>query len=557
MEIAKHKNELLFIPLGGAGEIGMNLNLYHYKGKWLLIDMGAGFADESLPGVDMVVPDINFLIKHKKDIVGLILTHSHEDHLGAVQYLWDALECPVYATPFSSNFLRKKLLESPLKQRVVIKEVECRSKISLAPFEIDLIGLTHSAPEMHALMVSTELGHVLHTGDWKFDHDPLVGEVSDEALLEQYGREGVLALIGDSTNVFNEGTSGSEGDLRRSLVKLIASCEKMVAVTTFASNVARIETVIKAAVSCGRKVVLAGRSLHRILQAAQESGYLLGEEAFVDEKDVSNYPREKLLILCTGCQGELLAATTKIANNAHPHIKLKPGDTVIFSSKIIPGNDKKIFALFNKFVKMDIEVLTEKDHFVHVSGHPARDELKKMYQLVKPQIAVPVHGEAIHIHEHAKLAKDWGVPQAFEVENGDILRLAPNAGKLGKVHSGYLAIDGHSLLPINSAVMQMRRKISRDGIIIVTLIVSQNYNLLTDPIISSPGILDANEDKEFIIELVDEIRYIVEDNVLSLKSKSTKTTSENLYNKVREAVRRMVKRETGKRPPIEVRLEKV
>jgi ribonuclease J len=561
MEITKHKNDFLFIPLGGSGEIGLNINLYHYKGKWIMLDLGAGFADDHLPGVDMIVPDISFITKYKDDLLGIVLTHAHEDHLGAVQYLWDELRCPIYTTPFTASFLKAKLSEIGISKQIKIIEVKPKGRIELGPFNIEYVPLTHSAPEMQAAVIRTELGNVLHTGDWKFDPDPLVCEANDEGLLKKYGDEGILAMVGDSTNVFNPGVSGSEGELKESLTKLIASCKRLVAVTTFASNVARLDTIIRAAEGCGRKVVLAGRSLWRITRAAKESGYLKGVSEFLDEKDMDLYPRDQLLVLCTGCQGEPLAAATKMANDTHS-IKLKPNDTVIFSSKIIPGNEKKIFRQFNQFVKNGIEVFTEKDHFVHVSGHPSRDELKRMYELVRPQVAIPVHGELVHIHEHAKMALEWGAKQSIQVENGDVIKLAPGkAEKIGFVQAGYLAVDGNYLLPNTSSVMRMRRKIQKDGVVVATLILCANTNTLKkDPIITAPGSLDKIEDQELIAEIISEIKYLLDmqlHGVKKVKVKTAKTSNDNVEALVKSVIKRIIKQEVGKMPVIEVFVERI
>ena len=381
--IKAHKDDFLFIPLGGCNEIGINVNLYHYKGKYLIVDCGSGFADDYLPGVDMLVADMSFIAKYKKDIVGLVLTHAHEDHLGGIQYLWNELECPIYATTFTANFLKIKLSEYGLTKKVKMHEIKPGGTINLDPFSIDMVPLTHSAPEMQALVIKTDKGNIFHTGDWKFDHDPLVGEAADQSLIKKYGDEGILALVCDSTNVFSNGSSGSEGDLRESLVKIIAGCKKMIVATTFASNLARLDTLIHCGVAAGRKIVLSGRSMHRMLAAAQSSGYLQNIPGILDERDVANHRREDLLIIATGCQGEPMASTSKMAEGTHQNIKLARGDTVIFSSKIIPGNESNIYRMFNTFVRVGVEVITERDHFVHVSGHPAVDELKTMYDLVR------------------------------------------------------------------------------------------------------------------------------------------------------------------------------
>jgi ribonuclease J len=561
MDLSKHKNELLFVPLGGSGEIGLNFNLYHYQGKWLIVDFGAGFADEYLPGVDMIVPDISFIAKHKKDVLGIVLTHAHEDHLGAVQYLWDEIGCKIYTTSFTASFLKAKLTEFGLAHEVPIVEVEENGKINLAPFFIEYVQLSHSAPQMQAAVIKTDAGNIFHTGDWKFDPDPLIGKVANYELLKKYGDEGILALVGDSTNVFNEGFSGSEGELKKSLTKIIANCSNLVVVATFASNVARLDTLIRAAQECGRKVMLAGRSLLRVINAAKDSGYLSDVEEFINERSFGQYPRDKILVICTGCQGEPMAAATKMANQTHA-IRLLPGDNMIFSSKIIPGNDKKIFRQFNQLVKLGITLYTEKDHFVHVSGHPSRDELKKMYELIRPQTSIPVHGEFVHMHEHARMALQWGAKHSLTVENGDVVRLAPGIPeKIAVVHAAYLAVDGNYLLPTDSNVMKMRRKIAKDGVIIATLIICNHTNYLKrDPIISTPGSLDAKDDYDLIDQITSEIRDVVEDqlgNSKKVKNKGVKTTKEALISQIKSIIRRMIKKEVGKEPVIEVHIERV
>ncbi|MGX6960563.1 MAG: ribonuclease J [Rickettsia endosymbiont of Pentastiridius leporinus] len=553
--IKNHKNDLLFVPLGGSNEIGMNLNVYLYKGKLLIADCGSGFADDYLPGVDMIIPDASFIEKHKKDIVAMILTHAHEDHLGGVQYLWNSLKCPIYATTFTANFLKIRLNEYDFSKKIKIHEVKPGSKINLDPFSLEMVPLTHSAPEMQAIMIRTDAGNILHTGDWKFDNDPVLGKKADEELLKSYGDEGVLALVCDSTNVFNKGTSGSEGDVRKSLIDIIAGCPQMVVVSTFASNLARLDTIIHAAALAGRKVVLTGRSLHRIKMAAEESGYFKDINPLISEKDVSRFRREELLVIATGCQGEPLAATAKLAANSHPSIKLAPKDTMIFSSKIIPGNEKKIFRLFNIFVKSGVEVITERDHFVHVSGHPSIDELKKMYSLIKPNICIPVHGEPVHIHEHVKLAKKNGIKHAVEVENGSVVLLEPNNAKVvAKVESGYLAVDGNYLVPVESPIFKARRRMREAGIVIASVVINKKGLLAANPILSMPGLLDPNEDipliniiKNDIIELID------------IQSKQAKKalSNEQIEEAVRSAIRKTLKQEINKSPVIIVNIEKI
>ncbi|HJD66373.1 MAG TPA: ribonuclease J [Rickettsia endosymbiont of Bembidion nr. Transversale] len=552
--IKNHKNDLLFIPLGGSNEIGMNFNLYHYKGKWLIIDCGSGFADDYLPGVDMMIADSSFIEKHKKDIVGMIITHAHEDHLGGVQYLWNSLKCPIYTTTFTANFLKIRLSEYDFAKNIKIHEVTPEGKIDLAPFSLEMVPLTHSAPEMQAIMIRTEAGNILHTGDWKFDNDPVLGKKADEELLKSYGDEGVLALVCDSTNVFNKGSSGSEGDVRKSLIDIIAGCPQMVVVSTFASNLARLDTIIHAAQLAGRKVALTGRSLHRIKLAAEESGYFKDIAPLISERDVSRFRREELLIIATGCQGEPLAATAKLASNSHQSIKLAPKDTMIFSSKIIPGNEKKIFRLFNIFVKSGVEVITERDHFVHVSGHPSVDELQKMYSLIRPNICIPVHGEPVHIHEHVKLAKKNGIKQAVEVENGSVVLLEPNNAKvIAKVESGYLAVDGNYLLPVESPIFKARRRMRESGIVIASIVIDQKGLLTAKPILSMPGLLDANED----MQLINIIKNDIAELIKTQQSQAKKALSrEQIEEKIKSTIRKTLKQEINKSPAIIVNIEK-
>jgi ribonuclease J len=548
-----HAEDLIFLPIGGCNEIGINVNLYHYKGKWLMIDCGAGFPDDYLPGVEVVVADLSFIRKNKHNLVGLVLTHIHQDHVGALQFLWSDIECPIYTTKFTATFLKTKLSEYHLEQKIKINVINPGQRFTLAPFDIEMVPLTHSAPEMQALMIRTDAGNILHTGDWKFDHDPILGLPGDEERLKSYGDEGVLALVCDSTNVFNEEKSGSEGDLRKSIVDIVAGCPKMVVVTTFASNVARLDTLIHAGQKAGRKVVLTGRSLHNLLHTAQECGYLLDIAPLVDEAEVCRYKKEELLIIATGCQGEPLAAVSKMVNHNHNYIQLSSKDTVIFSSKIIPGNEKKIFRLFNQLVKSGIEVITERDHFVHVSGHPSISELRHMYDLVRPEIVVPVHGEAVHLHEHCKIAKKHGIRHAIEVHNGSVVKLCKSAPKvLDEVKTGYQVIDGNALMPSDSKIFKIRRQMRDDGIAIVTLFFSDD-KLLGKPVVNLPGIVDKEEDFETANILV---RILIKEFKARPQAFSN-NSNDNIEQKVRNIVRRYLREETGKYSKILVNIERV
>lgn len=547
----EYADELLFVPLGGSNEIGMNLNLYTYKGKWIMIDLGIGFANDHTPGVDVILPDISFITKHKKDLLGIVLTHAHEDHLGAVPYLWEELGCKVFATPFTNAVLKAKLADEGIPNKIPVTEVRPGEKITLGPFEFEMIPLTHSIPEMQAIALRTDKGTVMHTGDWKLDPDPLVGPATDEETLKKYGDEGVLAMVCDSTNVFLDGTSGSEAGVRDSLTKIIAECKNRVVVTTFASNIARLETIIRAGQNAGRHVAIAGRSLRRITTAAKESGYLQDINPLLGEREIHDIAKNDILIICTGCQGEPMAALSKIARSEHPNIRLASGDAVIFSSRKIPGNESKISYTYNQLTKRGIEVITDNRHHVHVSGHPARDELTLMYQMVRPKIAIPTHGEARHIHEHAKLARTLQVPETVEAKNGSVILLAEGrAMEIGQVDSGYIAVDGTTLIPTDSAVIRQRRKIREDGCIIVSVVLDKDNELLAAPRVSSPGSLDSNDDKDLISSLREEI-------IAEIEQLKAKETVDKISEKVRTVIRRLTREELGKKPVIDVHVIKV
>jgi ribonuclease J len=491
---APRSDELLFLALGGAGEIGMNLNLYGHAGKWLMVDLGITFGDESTPGVEVIMPDISFIRERADELVGLVLTHAHEDHVGAVPYLWPQLKCPLYATPFTASVLRRKLEEAGLAKEAPITLIPMSGKVTLAPFEVELITLTHSIPEPNAVVVRTPLGAVLHTGDWKLDPTPLVGEATDEAALRRLGEGGVLAMVCDSTNVFVEGQSGSEADVRDSLRELIGRLENRVAVGCFASNVARLETIARVGMEHGRQVALVGRSLWRMVAAAQENGYLTGLPEFVAEHDVGYFPRDKILMICTGSQGEPRSALARIARKEHPHVTLEPGDAVVFSSRTIPGNEKAIAHLQNELTRQDVQVITDREEDIHVSGHPARDELVEMYQMIRPRIAIPVHGEARHIKEHVALARECQVPQALEAANGAVIRLAPGPAEIvAAVPSGRLGLDGKALMRLDGDMIRHRHRMSFNGLVMVSVVLNREGRLLAPPQVSLEGLLDAGE----------------------------------------------------------------
>ena len=543
---------LHFLPLGGAGEIGMNLNLYACQGTWLMVDLGITFADDTLPGIDVIMPDPAFIEERRRHLLALILTHAHEDHLGAVAYLWPRLRCPVYATPFAAAVLREKLRDAGLLSEVPLIEVPLSGSLTLGPFAMTFISLTHSIPEPNALLIETPYGRVMHTGDWKIDPDPLVGAPLDEAALKRAGESGVLALVGDSTNATVEGESGSEGAVRARLAALVGARERGLAVTLFASNVARLESVALAAREAGREPVLVGRSLQRYVRAARGAGYLDGLR-FLTEDEGAVLHREQALYLCTGCQGEPRAAMARIASDTHPRIGISAGDTVIFSSKIIPGNERTIGDLHNRLVKRGIEVITEKDQNVHVSGHPCRGELRRMYQWIRPRIAVPVHGEARHMRAHGALARELQVPEPVLVENGDLLRLAPGPARIvDHARAGRLALDGAQLVATNHVSINARRRLMHNGAVFVSVVVDRRGRALIPPQISSQGVLDSEEDEAARSMLAE----IVEQAVADLPAAQARDEAA-LREAARLAVRRAVRKSHGKRPVIDVQIARV
>ncbi len=551
--MTKSKDELVFLALGGAGEIGMNLNLYGYgppaNHRWMMVDLGITFGDDSRPGVDVMMPDPAFIEERKERLDGLVLTHAHEDHLGAVPYLWDRLRCPIFATAFSASILRRKLSDAGLEKEAEITEVPLSGHFTVGPFDLELITLTHSIPEPNAIAIRTPAGLVLHTGDWKFDPDPVIGPAADEEALKRVGEEGALAIVCDSTNVFTAGVSGSEADLLESLTGLIGMCEKKVVVTCFASNVARLETISRAARANGRDVVAAGRSLRRFEAAARENGYLDDTPAFIDERDFGHLPDDKALIICTGSQGEPRAALARIAAGDHPNVTLKRGDTVIFSSKIIPGNELSIARLHNDLVRRGIELMTEMDHFVHVSGHPARDELTRMYQHVRPEIAVPVHGEIRHLVENAHLARNCQVPNTVVSENGGMIRLSPGpAGVIDNVTSGRLALDGERTVPLDGEMFRERKRTVWNGHAVVSLALDGRGRLAAAPQLTATGLFEKGNG-----EAPDGILDAVDDAVAGLGA-SDKKKDNVVSEAVRIAVRRAFRKIIGKNPVISVHL---
>jgi ribonuclease J len=544
--------ELLFVPLGGAGEIGLNLNLYGLDGRWLMVDLGLSFADETLPGVEIVLPDPSFIAERREDLSGLVLTHAHEDHFGAIPYLWERLRCPIYCTRFTAAVLARKLEEVGIR-RAIMNVVAPGERFPVGPFECSLLRVTHSIPESHALALRTPLGNVLHTGDWKLDPEPLVGPLTATDDLEAFGREGVLAMVADSTNILNPGTSGSEAEVRDSLKSLIGPMPNGVVVTTFASNIARLETAIHVAQAVGRHAVPVGRSMHRMIEAAREVGYLQGVPPLLDERAAAGLPRDKVLWLSTGCQGEPRAALSRIAAGQHPAVKLEPGDVVIFSSKIIPGNERTLYNLHNSLVSRGVEVITEHDHLVHVSGHPCRDEVEQMYHWIRPQIAIPVHGEARHLHEHLAFARRLGVPQPLEVKNGDLVRLAPGlAAVVDEVPTGRLVLENDELIAAGDDLFRTRRRLMHHGTVLIGLVLDSYGALLASPQLSTFGAADLEREPGLAQAVLGQIEDAIED----LDDEAV-LDDERIRQAARGAVRRALRLAREKRPIIEVQITRL
>lgn len=510
-------DELVFLPLGGSNEIGMNFNLYGYgpphRRKWIVVDLGVTFGDQTTPGVEIILPDPEFIAEHADDILGIVLTHAHEDHIGAVAWLWPRLKAPLYATPFTAFLLREKLREADLLDAAPITEVPLGGSFRLGPFELELITLTHSIPEPNAVAIRTPLGTVLHTGDWKIDPDPLTGEATDEAAIRRLGDEGVLAMVCDSTNVFVDGEAGSEAEVRATLAPLIAGLSGGVAAACFASNVARMDTIIRAAEAAGRRVSLVGRSMIRMAAAARHVGLLADVAPFLTDAEARRHPKEEVLLLCTGSQGEPRAALARIADGSHPHVSLGAGDAAIFSSRIIPGNEIPIRNLQNKLADRGVRLYTERDHpGIHVSGHPCRDELGRMYQWARPHIAVPTHGERRHLLEHAALARDLQVPETVAPRNGDMVRLAPGRPEvIDEVPAGRLYVDAGVVTAEHGEALRERRHAAFNGALSVSVALDGRGRIASPPRIRALG-MPGDDDyplAEALADLADEAEALL------------------------------------------------
>ena len=551
------KDELLYCPLGGAGEIGMNMNLFGYghedDHKWIMVDVGVTFADDTIPGVDLIYPDPGYAEDKKDNFLGIILTHAHEDHIGAITHVWPKFKCKIYATPFTAALVTEKFREKKIDITSYLQIVQLGSTINLKPFKIEFITMTHSIVEPNGLRIETPAGSILHTGDWKCDPNPLVGDNMNSKRLIEIGKEGVLTMICDSTNVLSVGRSGSEKDVRDSMLKIIEKQKKRVIVTSFASNVARMETIFYCAEKTGRNISLVGRSMHRIYKAAKQCGYLSDVIEPIDPRDAKNISSEKIIYLCTGSQGEPMGAMNRISNYIHPDVFVEAGDTVIFSSKIIPGNEKKLYKLHNQLVREGINVISEETDFVHVSGHPNRDDLKDMYEWIQPNSIIPVHGEQRHMLEHISFAKKLNVPHPIKVENGDIVRIFPGDSPevFDKAPYGKIFLDGNIGVEEESKSIKERRNISQNGHLNITVIITTQGNIHNMPIVNFMGIPILNTE-EFKISIQDEI-----DKIAKSFSLNNKKQEENFKDALKVTCRKFTKEKTGKRPITNINLVRI
>jgi len=553
--MVKGGQELVYCSLGGAGEIGMNLNLFGYgkpgEYKWIIVDIGVTFSDDNIPGIEVILPNPEFIVDQKENLLGIVLTHAHEDHVGAIAHLWPMLECPIYATPFTAAIVREKFKELKINIGSHLKIVKLGGNVKLGAFDIDYVTLTHSILEPNGLAITTPEGVVLHTADWKIDDDPLIGEKTDIKKLTEIGKKGVLAMVCDSTNIFNLGSSGSESLVRAGLFTVLEKMKNRIVITSFASNVARMETVFKVAEKVGRQVCLVGRSMNRIYQLARQCNYLQDIKVPIDVRDTKKIPKNKIVFLCTGSQGEQRAALARIANGTHPDLQLEKDDNVIFSSRIIPGNEKRLFKIFNDFSKNDINVLSEENSMIHVSGHPAREDLKKMYNWIKPKILIPVHGEQRHMTEHIHFAKEMGVKFPIKVSNGEIIRLSPGEPKVvDKVTWGRVYLDGKVLIDNDSPVLKERRNMAANGYMEITVLISKNGQIKNNPVITLKGIPLIDED-------INEIEYDLEDIVMDTCKTFNLNNSKqekNLIDTLKGNCRKLINDKSGKKPLVNINL---
>jgi ribonuclease J len=544
------------VPLGGCGIFGANMTLYGYKGKWIMVDCGMGFADETMPGIDILLPDPTFAESLGEDLLGIVLTHAHEDHIGAINSLWPRLKAPLYATKFTAERIRQALSEVDWGFQARLEEVEIKTPVHLGPFSIQYVRMAHSIPEAHSLAIRVkDVGTILHTGDWKIDHEPIVGNSTDENELRALGDAGVMAVVGDSTNAMVPGHSGSEGTVRNNLIELFGEFKNRIAITCFATNVARLHSIYEAAQRCGRHVCLIGRSLWNVDEAARRSGYLKDVPPFLDDEQADMLEPESVIYVCTGSQGEPRAALSRISNDDHPALKLAEGDVVIFSSRAIPGNDRAIDRIKNRFLFKGVNVITDRDAPVHVSGHPYRDELKQIYSWLKPKIVIPVHGEQMQLEKHAQLAKDCGVQHTAIPANGKIFELSNDGVReMGEVQSGMLAIEGRRIVAIDHEAILMRRRIMHNGSVVVTIVIDRKGELVADPKVTAMGLLD--ESSELDVEYMQDVVKEISDKVRDMP-KAQRADDAALSEFVRITARRFFNERFDRKPQTRVHLVRI
>ena len=549
---APGRDELLFVALGGSGEIGMNLNLYGADGRWLMVDLGIGFGDESTPGMDVLVPDPAFIAERRAALEAIVLTHAHEDHLGAVAVLWPRLRCPVYASPFAAAVLKRKLAEAGLDD-VPLRVVAPNERFESGPFGIEYFTAAHSIPEGHVLAIRTGAGLAVHATDWKLDPAPLVGAETDMDGLRALGEEGVRALLIDSTNAMVDGRAGSEGTLRESLTEIVGGCTGRVAVACFSSNIARIETIAHAASANDRQTCLVGRSMWRMVEAARETGYLADTAPFLTEHDAGYLPPERVVMAVTGSQGERRAALTRIAAADHPAVALEAGDTVIYSSRQIPGNEVAIGRVQNQLARQGIEVIVDGDRYTHVSGHPAREELRTLYDCLQPAAVVPIHGEARHLFGQVALAREAGVADALVAENGTVVRLIPGPlERVGTVETGRVGLDGKQLVPLDGQTVRARHRIGAAGSAAATVVLDHRGRLAADPMVTLHGVTEPDDATELQEDAIDALIDAIEE-----LPKKVRGDDETIAKAARSAVSGTLRRATGKRPAIQVHVVRV
>ena len=554
----KSQEHLVYVPLGGAGEIGMNMYLYGIgKGKrrkWIMVDCGVKFGDERDPGIDVIVPDIQFIEQYKKDLLAIIITHGHEDHIGAVTWLWPKLQAPVYCAPFAGELLKGKLAEKKLLDDVPLRVQPLGSRFDIGPFNIELVAVTHSIPEPASVVIRTSLGTIVHSGDWKLDRTPIIPPQMDEDRFRQIGEEGVDVLVCDSTNVLSKGHSISETEVEQNLEKIIKSAKKRVAVTTFASHVGRLTSIVKAARACGRDVVLAGRAMHTVSAAAKEIGLLKEAGYLLDQDSYDDLPRNKCLLVCTGSQGEARAAMARIASGNHPHIKFDKGDMAIFSSKTIPGNEKSVSAVFNDLAEQGVEIITSDDAMIHTSGHPRQEELLEYYSWLKPAALIPMHGEMRHLDFHTRFAKQAGIEHTLRVTNGELTRLLPGPAKIIEdIDSGRTHIDGRLHVVAEKGPARMRRKLAFSGLIAVSVTLSDRGALLSEPQIILDGIPELDEEG-YLIE--DSLLDDIEDTIEQIPPKAARNDDIIIEN-IKRTTKRTCSDLWGKRPIVHVMVHRI